>query len=37
VNGCFKFLYVGEGLDEGIEALYEMILKRKKLRKKNKK
>jgi len=27
----------GEGLDDGIEILYEMILKRKKLKKKNKK
>jgi len=26
----------GEGLDEGVEALYEMILKRRKLKKKRK-
>jgi hypothetical protein len=32
----FTFQFAGEGLDEGVEVLYEMILKRRKLRKKKK-
>lgn len=30
------FYVTGEGLDDGVEVLYEMILKRRKMRKKKK-
>lgn len=34
---CYILNVTGEGLDDGVEVLYEMILKRRKLRKKGKK